>query len=85
MPLPMNSTAKRFGKVPAAVLTMLPGTALCAGFAHAIDSSHGSAIVTPRPRRTVRLEIVPFVIVCSTVYRRAKVLRRRVCFGTASW
>ncbi len=61
-------------KGPAAVLTMLPGTALCAGLAHAIDSSHGSAIVTPTPRRTVRLEIVPFVIVYSIGrrYRRAE-------------
>ncbi len=81
MPLPMNSTANRFGNVPAAVATMLPGTAVCAGFAHAIDSSHGSAIVTPRPRRTVRLEIVPLLMFTSA--RRA--LPRRVCFGTVSW
>src|SRR5712692_11665986 len=48
MPLPMNSTANRFGSGPA-----VPS----AEFPHAgNDSIHGSAIVTPMPRRTVRLE-----------------------------
>src|SRR5688572_11250370 len=50
MPLPMNITAKRFGNTVAAA-------ADCDGAAHASDSSHGSAIVTPTPRRTVRLEM----------------------------
>src|SRR5258706_3003993 len=47
MPLPMKSTAKRLGNGPAAP----------PGLPHAgNDSIHGSAIVTPMPRRTVRLE-----------------------------
>src|SRR5713101_4647190 len=44
MPLPMNSTAKRLGN-GAGVEAMAFN-----------DSSQGKAIVTPTPRRTVRLE-----------------------------
>src|SRR5688572_24399565 len=76
MPLPMNSTAKRFGNVPAAVAV----TAACAGLAHAIDSIHGRAMVTPMPRRTVRLEIVPLAIalpLCSEVSARTFVAELR--------
>jgi hypothetical protein len=45
------------------VVTIFPGTALCAGFAQAIDSSQGNAIVTPSPRSTVLLEIAVFVMI----------------------
>src|SRR5690349_7543468 len=41
MPFPMNTTAKRLGSGP--VFVAAPQTG--------IDSSHGSAIVTPAPRR----------------------------------
>src|SRR5262245_24953258 len=44
MPFPMNSTANRFGN--AEVDAARTGS----------DSSHGSAIAAPTPRRTVRLE-----------------------------
>src|SRR5687767_221914 len=45
-PLPMKSTAKRFGKGELDVVAANADK----------DSSHGSAIVTPAPRRTVRRE-----------------------------
>src|SRR5690349_10155086 len=47
MPLPMNITAKRLGKGPAApaVSAAAPQTG--------IDSSHGRAMVTPAPRRKI--------------------------------
>src|SRR5213080_2948727 len=48
MPLPMNSTANRFGNPLARV-----DSAAKTGS----DSSHGSAIVAPAARSTVRLEI----------------------------
>ena len=43
----MNRTPKRFGKAPASVVSAKAGS----------DSSHGSAMVTPAPRRTVRREM----------------------------
>src|SRR2546423_947708 len=43
----MKSTPNRFGKVPGAVVSPKAGR----------DSSHGSAIATPAPRRIVRREI----------------------------
>src|SRR5260370_20522030 len=46
-PLPMNRTAKRFGKASGPVEAAKAGR----------DSSHGKAMVTPAPRRTVRREI----------------------------
>src|SRR5581483_8611569 len=58
MPLPMKSTPKRFGIVaaPAAASATAPadsGVAPQTG----MDSSHGSAIVTPTPRKKVRRDI----------------------------
>src|SRR5690242_12684672 len=50
MPLPMNSTASRFGRRRAA---SLPRAA-----ASGSDSSHGSASATPTPRSILRLEIM---------------------------
>src|SRR2546423_14178928 len=53
MPLPMKRTANRLGYGPFAPAG-LPGPELL----HVgSDSSHGSAIVTPSPRRTVRREM----------------------------
>src|SRR5436190_14911372 len=48
MPFPMNSAAKRFGKGPGvpSFNASVPQTG--------IDSSHGSAIATPTPRRNLR-------------------------------
>src|SRR4051812_34837628 len=43
----MKSTPNRFGNVPGAVVSPKAGR----------DSSHGSAIATPAPRRIVRREI----------------------------
>ena len=43
----MNSTPKRFGKAAGEVVSAKAGS----------DSSHGSAMVTPAPRRTVRREM----------------------------
>ena len=48
MPLPMNSAAKRFGVGRGGIPFGESGN----------DSSHGRAIVTPRPRRRVRRERV---------------------------
>src|SRR4051794_8107848 len=46
-PLPMNRTAKRFGKLPGIVESAKAGS----------DSSHGNAMATPAPRRIVRREM----------------------------
>src|SRR5689334_19469953 len=46
-PLPINRTPKRFGNCAGAVVSANAGR----------DSSHGSAIATPAPRRIVRREI----------------------------
>src|ERR1043166_2326333 len=50
IPLPMNNVAKRLGSGPGRVL--FEGVAPHTG----IDSSQGSAMVTPTPRRNLRLE-----------------------------
>src|SRR5690349_14969758 len=48
MPLPMNSTAKRLGKAGADPVSANAES----------EGSHGSAMVTPAPRRTARREIL---------------------------
>src|SRR5215204_5480214 len=60
MPLPMNSTATRCGNAlaaaPAAPDATAPAEAVGVAPHTGIDSSHGSAIVTPAPCRNVRRE-----------------------------
>src|SRR5512132_2016248 len=72
MPLPMNSTAKRLGNGPAArsAATGLPQAGS--------DSSHGSAMLTPTPRNTVRLDM-PLIAFTSLLSRcdRAHGIERR--------
>ena len=53
MPLPMNTTAKRLG-APATSLARAAAAIAAVDPKPASDSSHGSAIVTPTPWRTVR-------------------------------
>src|SRR5688572_10957341 len=65
MPLPMKRTAKRLGRpaavtapVAAAALVVVDVVVVAAVAPHTgIDSSHGSAMVTPTPWRKVRREI----------------------------
>ena len=72
-PLPMNITANRFGNAEAA-----PSAGVAAPQT-GIDSSHGSAIVTPTPRRNVRLDalMVSLCLSSSEVPRAG--------FGTENW
>src|SRR5690349_20767827 len=54
MPLPMNTTAKRFGNAPAPGIAAAAPAAAGASPNTDMDSSHGRAMVTPTPRRKVR-------------------------------
>src|SRR4051812_27410751 len=67
IPLPMNMTAKRWGKAlaaadaalapaPAAPAVAAVGAVVVVAPQTGIDSSHGSAMVTPTPRRNVLRE-----------------------------
>src|SRR5436190_2188563 len=57
MPLPMNRTAKRRGNGAAMPLSPAGAAGSVAAPHTGIDSSQGNAIVTPTPRRNLRLDI----------------------------
>ena len=58
IPQPMNTAAKRFGKASRGGRAVAGG-ATCSAPQTGTDSSHGSAIATPAPRRKVRRDATP--------------------------